>query len=87
MAVVILQHTPGVAPHAFVVATEAAGLDLRVHRVWAGDLPGDLTGVDALVVTGDPDDPRADEGATARHAELTLLRAALDAEVPVLGVC
>lgn len=87
MAVVVLQHTPGAAPHAVVVATEAAGLDLRVHRVWTGDLPGGLTGVDALVVTGDPDDSRADEDVIARHAELVLLRAALDAEVPVLGVC
>ncbi|MFF3213436.1 methyltransferase domain-containing protein [Streptomyces sp. NPDC002886] len=86
MAVVVLQHTPGAAPQTIAAAIEAAGLELRVHQAWAGDLPDGLAGVDALVVTGDPTTTRTQEGATTRGAELTLLRGALAAEVPVLGV-
>ncbi|MFG2875435.1 methyltransferase domain-containing protein [Streptomyces sp. NPDC048337] len=78
MAVVILQHTPEARPHALCAAVAAAGLDLRAYRAWTGDLPDDLAGVDALVV--------ADGPKVTRSAELALLRGALAAEVPVLGL-
>ncbi|MFD9407482.1 methyltransferase domain-containing protein [Streptomyces sp. NPDC059989] len=87
MAVVILQHTPGARPHALGAAVQAAGLDLRAYRAWTGDLPDDLAGVDALVVTGGPQPARSAADPTAHRAELTLLRGALAAEVPVLGLC
>ncbi|MFB7757888.1 gamma-glutamyl-gamma-aminobutyrate hydrolase family protein, partial [Streptomyces sp. NPDC056121] len=55
--------------------------------VWAGDpLPESLAGVEALVVMGGPMAAYSDDGFPTRGAELTLLREALAAEVPVLGV-
>ncbi|WP_412075749.1 methyltransferase type 11 [Streptomyces xanthophaeus] len=81
MTVVILEHAPGEGPHAVRGALAAARLDTRVYRAWAGDLPEDLAGVDAVVVVGGPPAGHRDEG-----AELALLRDALAAEVPVLGV-
>ncbi|MDA5280878.1 methyltransferase domain-containing protein [Streptomyces sp. Isolate_45] len=85
MAVVVLQHTPGADPPVIGAAVEAVGLDLRAYRAWAGHLPDDLTGVDGLVVTGGPKAICSEDDAT-RHAELGLLRGALAAEVPVLGI-
>ncbi|MHB9856944.1 methyltransferase domain-containing protein [Streptomyces sp. YIM S03343] len=87
--VLVLENAPYDGPYAIGTALEAAGLTLRTCRVWAGDpVPDTLDGTAALVVLG---------GATAvclghedfpgRAAELALLRAALAAEVPVLGVC
>lgn len=76
MAVVIVQFAPEEHLGAVHAALEAAALDTRVFRAWDGELPDGLVGVDALVVTGGP--------ATAGGVEL--LRRALAAEVPVLGV-
>ncbi|MFD7095534.1 methyltransferase domain-containing protein [Streptomyces xanthophaeus] len=81
MAVVILEHTQGEAPGALGGALAAARLDVRAYRAWAGELPDGLGGVDALVLADGPAADRAEDG-----AELALLREALAAEVPVLGV-
>ncbi|WNI20780.1 glutamine amidotransferase-related protein [Streptomyces sp. ITFR-16] len=88
MSVVVVQHEPGEGPYAIATALEAAGLDVRVCRVWEGDpVPDGLVGVDALVVMGGPRSAYSDDGFPTRGAELALLRAALAADVPVLGVC
>ncbi|WP_374777528.1 gamma-glutamyl-gamma-aminobutyrate hydrolase family protein [Streptomyces sp. NBC_01310] len=94
MTVVILQHPPGAGrppARAISAALEAAGLDVRVYGTGAGDLPVDLAGVDALMVTDSPEATCSaagcDEGFAERGPELTLVRGALAAEVPVLGVC
>lgn len=84
MAVVVLQHAPGEGSRAVGSALEAARLDMRVHRGWEGGRLDGLTGVDALVVTGAPNALHSAE--RSRGAELELLRGALAAEVPVLGV-
>ncbi|MEU9162864.1 methyltransferase domain-containing protein [Streptomyces sp. NPDC048424] len=86
MAVVVLQHAPAGAPSAVGAALEAARLDIRVYRAGEGDLPADLTGVDAVVVTGTAARIRSGESAPSRDAELELLRGALATEVPVLGL-
>ncbi|MFB7933958.1 methyltransferase domain-containing protein [Streptomyces sp. NPDC056039] len=84
--VLILEHTPHEGPYTIGTALEAAGLKLRTCRTWAGDpVPGTLDGTAALLVMGGP--AAADEDFPSRDAELALLRAALEAEVPVLGVC
>ncbi|NNN30420.1 methyltransferase domain-containing protein [Streptomyces sp. S3(2020)] len=82
----VLEHTPHEGPYAIGTALEAAGLRLRTCRIWAGDpVPQTLDGTAALVVMGGP--AAAYEDFPSRDAELALLRAALEAEVPVLGVC
>ncbi|MCD9586563.1 methyltransferase domain-containing protein [Streptomyces sp. 8ZJF_21] len=84
--VLIVEHMPREGPYAIGVALEAAGLPVRACRTWAGDpVPDSLGGAAALVVMGGP--AAAYEDFPGRTAELALLRTALEAEVPVLGVC
>ncbi|MEU6608808.1 methyltransferase domain-containing protein [Streptomyces shenzhenensis] len=82
----IVEHAPQEEPYAIRTALEAAGLSVRVCRTWAGDrVPDTADDLVGLVVMGGP--MAAYEDFTSRTAELALLRAALEAEVPVLGVC
>ncbi|MFJ8016280.1 methyltransferase domain-containing protein [Streptomyces sp. NPDC096339] len=90
MAVFIVRHAQGEglsgaeATAAAEIEAAFAAEGLATQAVLASDgscVPGDLTGVDGLVLIG-----AADEDADGRAAELKLLRAALAAEVPVLGV-
>ncbi|MFS8198039.1 methyltransferase domain-containing protein [Streptomyces sp. CWNU-52B] len=87
--VLVVEHLPHEGPYAIGTALAAAGLPVRVCRTWAGDpVPESPAGLAALVVLGGPMAAYDDSPAFAtRAAELTLLRAALDSEVPVLGVC
>ncbi|MFJ1747408.1 methyltransferase domain-containing protein [Streptomyces sp. NPDC088116] len=88
MAVLVVQHVAEEGPYEIGSALRAAGLAQRVCRVWEGDpLPEDLNGAEALVVLGGPMSEHSDDGFPTRTAELGLLRAALEAQVPVLGVC
>ncbi|MFE4550091.1 methyltransferase domain-containing protein [Streptomyces sp. NPDC056785] len=88
MGVLVVQHVREEGPYAVGEALAAAGLRMHPCRVWAGDpLPENLAGVEALVVMGGPMAAYSDAGFPTREAELALLRAALAAEVPVLGVC
>ncbi|WP_330461546.1 methyltransferase domain-containing protein [Streptomyces sp. NBC_00820] len=82
----IVEHTQQEGPYAVGTALEAAGLPVRICRTWAGDrVPDTADGMMALVVLDGP--MTAYEDFPGRGAELALLRAVLDAEVPVLGVC
>ncbi|WP_439941460.1 methyltransferase domain-containing protein [Streptomyces sp. BBFR115] len=106
----VVEHVPQERPYAIGAELAAAGLPVRVCRVWAGDaVPRTTDGMVALVVMGGPmsayAEPPARGGPSApgeppapglspgpgdfpsRADELALLRAALEAEVPVLGVC
>ncbi|MEV6130945.1 methyltransferase domain-containing protein [Streptomyces violaceusniger] len=84
--VLIVEHVPHEGPYAIGVELEAAGLPVRACRTWAGDpVPASLGGAAALVVMGGP--AAAYEDFPGRTAELALIRTALEAEVPVLGVC
>ncbi|MFD4557973.1 methyltransferase domain-containing protein [Streptomyces sp. NPDC058469] len=82
----IVEHAPQEGPYAIGAALEAAGLAMRVCRTWAGDpVPDTADDLVGLVVMGGA--MAAYEDFPSRSAELALLRAALAAEVPVLGVC
>lgn len=82
----IVEHAPREGPYAIGAAIEAAGLPTRVCRTWAGDpVPDTADDLVGLVVMGGA--MAAYEDFPSRVAELALLRAALEAEVPVLGVC
>ncbi|MFJ2415704.1 glutamine amidotransferase-related protein [Streptomyces brevispora] len=88
MSVVVVQHVACEAPYAVATALTGAWLRVEVCRVWEGDpIPESLSGVEALVVMGGPMSARGDSGFPTREAELALLRAALAADVPVLGIC
>ena len=82
----LVEHAPHEGPYAIGVALRAAGLPTRVCRTWAGDpVPETADDLVGLVVMGGA--MAAYEDFPGRDAELALLRAALDAEIPVLGVC
>ncbi|MEU6477505.1 methyltransferase domain-containing protein [Streptomyces sp. NPDC047017] len=82
----IVEHAPREGPYAIVRALEATGLPVRVCRVWAGDrVPDTVDDMVGLVVADGP--TAADEEFSKHSAALVLLRAALEADVPVLGVC
>jgi GMP synthase (glutamine-hydrolysing) len=87
---VVLNHTAGAGPSAFVEVLDArSGIaPWRAVDVPAGDaLPEDPEGLAGLVIMGG----RMSAVDPAQHAwmppELDLIRRAVDAEVPVLGVC
>ncbi|MEU6280218.1 methyltransferase domain-containing protein [Streptomyces sp. NPDC047028] len=83
--VLVLELTAPEGPYAVATALETAGLPVRVCRPWAGDdVPDTLADVVALVAMGGP--MAAYDDFPGRTAELALLRAALEAEVPLLGV-
>ncbi|MEU3979194.1 methyltransferase domain-containing protein [Streptomyces sp. NPDC026672] len=81
----IVEHAPQEGPYAVPTALEATGLPVRVCRTWAGEqVPETVDDIVALVMLGEPPGDRTD--LVGHDAELALLRAALEAEVPVLGV-
>lgn len=89
MAVLVVEHGAGEGPYAVGEALLRAGLELRHCRTQDGEavpdgIPDDI---DALVVMGGPQDAWDDRGFPSRRAELALLRTALAAELPVLGIC
>ncbi len=86
--VVVIQHLEPEQPYAIARAFDRAGIDVRVVRSDLGDeIPSDLDEVLALVVMGGPMSVTSDDGYPSRADELDLVRRALDASVPVLGVC
>ena len=65
-----------------------AGADLKIVRPYAGDdVPGDLTGIDALVSMGGAMGANDDEVAPWLPATRRLLAAAAAGGTPTLGVC
>lgn len=86
----VLQHTKGAGPSAFVDVldgrTTIAPWRL-VHIEDEPDVPHDLDDLAGLVVLGGTMSATAPDELPWMPAELDLLRQAVDAEVPVFGVC
>ena len=84
----IVQHVAPEGPYAFGGALEAAGVSIERCRVFAGDaVPGDVSGLDGVIVMGGPMSATSDEGFATRSEEVALLASALAGRLPVLGVC
>ncbi|HEX3947488.1 MAG TPA: type 1 glutamine amidotransferase, partial [Acidimicrobiales bacterium] len=84
----VVQHVAPEEPYAVAAALRAAGVEVAVCRLDAGDpLPADLDGIDGLVVMGGPMSATGDTGFPTRRSELALLADAADRGMPVLGVC
>jgi GMP synthase-like glutamine amidotransferase len=87
-AVLVIQHAELEGPAAIGRALAARGAAMRVVRGDAGEpIPPSIGGARALVVMGGP--PAADEDDRYPYlaAERALIRATVDAGLPVLGVC
>lgn len=84
----VIQHTEVEGPYAIGSALAAAGVDLELCLVYAGDaVPADPSGFDGVVVMGGPSSAASDVGFGSRRSELALLERAVDTGVPTLGVC
>ncbi len=85
---VVLQHVPYEGPGALAPAIRETGADLQLVRIDCEDAvpsPDDVGAIAGLVVMGGPMGVHDD--LPWLEAERGLLRAAVDAELPVLGVC
>lgn len=86
--VLVVQHVEPEAPYAIGSACRDAGLAVRIVRTHCDDpVPTAIAGFDGLVVMGGPMSATSDEGYATRLAEIGLVTEALEAAVPVLGVC
>ncbi len=84
--VLVLQHTPSEGPGRVAVALAERGLTWRVVRTDLGE-PVPRAASRALVVMGGPMGVYEAERHPHLRDELALLRAALDAGRPILGIC
>ncbi|MEE8600360.1 type 1 glutamine amidotransferase [Euzebya tangerina] len=88
MTVRIIQHLPHEHDGVLGEVLELAGVSRETIRAWTGQpVPTTILGIDALVVLGG--DMNTDEEAQWPHlADVrTAMRAAVDADVPTLGLC
>jgi GMP synthase-like glutamine amidotransferase len=83
----VITHTESEDPGRLADWLAEAGLGIEVVEPWRGDpLPG-LDGYQALVVMGGPQQAYDDGSAPWLRETKDLLRRAVTAELPVLGVC
>ena len=84
----VVTHSPSEGPGTLAEWLPAAGLELVEVHPWDGEqLPADLTGYDALVVMGGPQQAYDDGSAPWLAATKALLRTAVAERVPTLGIC
>ena len=84
----VVTHSPSEGPGTLAEWLPAAGVELVVVAPWDGEeLPTDPTAYDALVVLGGPQQAYDDRSAPWLRATKDLLRAAVAARVPTLGIC
>lgn len=86
LPIAVIQNVPNDGPGHFADWADRHNHTLKIFRIWAGDaLPDDVSGFAGLCVLGGPmsvNDPLPHLRATER-----LIRAAISADVPVLGHC
>ncbi|HTY21587.1 MAG TPA: type 1 glutamine amidotransferase [Desulfomonilaceae bacterium] len=88
MNVLIIVHVESEGPGTLGVFLVSAGATLRMARLYAGDsVPESIDGLDAVVSMGGPMNVYEEEKYPFLKHETTLLRKAIDAGRPVLGVC
>lgn len=86
--VLVITHSPTEGVGNVGTWLEAVGAELTVVEPWDGDaLPEDLSGHDALLVMGGPQQAYDDTSAPWLRATKELLRRAVAERTPTLGVC
>jgi GMP synthase (glutamine-hydrolysing) len=86
--VLVLQHAAPEGPGAIGDALQRRGSSMRIVRIDQGaEVPGSLEGISGLVVMGGPMGVYEADRFPHIPAELRLIERAMDAELPILGVC
>lgn len=83
----VVTHTASEGPGTLAHWLPAAGVELDVVRPWRGEVLPDHLESDALVVMGGPQQAYDDSSAPWLRQTKELLRSAVDAGRPVLGIC
>ncbi len=83
----ILQHEESGPPALFAEWCERRGIAYEILRVWEDGLPDAPDGLPWLCALGSEHSPAEQDAPAWVAAEIAFLRAALDAGVPVLGLC
>jgi GMP synthase-like glutamine amidotransferase len=84
----VITHTVSEHPGHLARWLPEAGLEIEVVEPWNGDaLPEDLTGYDAVVSMGGPQQAYDDSSAAWLRETKQLLAAAVAEGLPVLGIC
>ena len=88
MSILVVQHEDGTGPGIVGAALTASGLGLDLRHPWAGEaLPASLADHDALLVLGGAPNCEDDVAAPWLPEVRSLIREAVDREVPFLGIC
>ncbi|MFN8113380.1 MAG: hypothetical protein U0R51_09265 [Solirubrobacterales bacterium] len=83
----ILQHEEGGPPALFADWCERRSIRFEIRRVWEDGLPETPAGLPWICALGSDHSPAETGAPPWVAAEVEFLRAALDADVPVLGLC
>lgn len=87
MATLVLEHSDLARSARLGAALRDHGHRLDIRRLHRGErVPADLDGIDGIVVMGGGFDP-VDDTQPWMGAELALLKAAHEAQTPILGIC
>lgn len=82
----VRQHMDRTPPGLLGTWAQERGIAYEVHRTWTGEAEPELAGRPWVASLGSPNSPR-DADVPAVVAELAAVRAAVEQEVPVLGLC
>ena len=86
--IVVFQHDPFEDLGFFAEILEKQKANYRVIRLFHGELPAEnWEQLRALIVLGGPMSAHDEDGYPFLHCEKTIIRAAMDENVPVLGIC
>jgi GMP synthase-like glutamine amidotransferase len=83
----IFQHVPFEGPGAFASRLLSFGYTLRTHRWWEASSPPDLSEADLVIAMGGPMSVNDEEEHPWLQQEKEWLRQALNAELPLMGIC
>jgi GMP synthase (glutamine-hydrolysing) len=88
MKVIVIMHVESEGPGSLGTYLESLGAEALTVRLYAGDrLPTDLSGFDAVVSMGGPMNVYEEDEYPFLKDETSFLKQAVEADLPVVGIC